>query len=71
MRHIIRTLPAALLAAGLAITTPAAADLGDSMDQFLDSYTVNEPGFYQSESAGFVNFGQLTARTGTRYYQPI
>ncbi|WP_024329571.1 conjugal transfer protein TraH [Thioalkalivibrio sp. ALR17-21] len=71
MTPIIRTLPAALLAAGLTVTAPASADIGDAMDSFLDSYTVNEPGFYQSESAGFVNFGQLTARTGTRYYQPI
>lgn len=66
-----RILPSALLAVGLALTTPVSADLGDAMDRFFDSYTVNEPGFYQSESAGFVNFGQLTARTGTRYYQPI
>ncbi|WP_231365010.1 conjugal transfer protein TraH [Thioalkalivibrio sp. ALgr3] len=61
---------AVILATGVAGFSNAAA-LDGAMDQFLDSYTVNDPGFYQSESAGFVNFGQLTARTGTRYYQPI
>ena len=54
-----------------AATQTANASLSDAMDGFYDSYAVNDPGYYQGQSAGFVNFGQVAGRTGTQYYQPI
>lgn len=60
-----------LVGIALGASTSASAGIGDRMGDFMDSFKIDAPRVYETESAGYASFGRITAKTGTETLKPV